>query len=145
MAKILWSALGIFVVIGIIFAIIGFFGGWGQKALDTVSAQHVSEQYGEVIRNWNGLTTAADNACSAAQAETDSDSPTFVEAPGQAYIATYRNLRTEYNSAWQNIFDAKLVGPAGYPHEVPNYPEATGVTPDFCSVSTKLAALQMVN
>lgn len=142
MAKAFWWVIGVFVGLAALFTVLSFVNGWGQKAADTFGADHVSEQYSAIIRNWNGLTSAADNACSAAQAELDSNSPTFVEAPGQAYIATYRNIRTEYNSAWQNIFDAKLVGPPGYPHEVPNYPEATGSHPDFCSVSQQLAILQ---
>lgn len=141
--KIFWSIIGVIVALSVIFGLIGLGAGWFNKAVETVSPEHVQGQYDLVIRDWNALTTTADNACEAqTQSSADPNNPTLVESPQLAYAATYRNIRQAYNSAWQNIFDAKLVGPAGYPRNIPNYTEATGATPNFCSVSTALATLQ---
>jgi hypothetical protein len=143
--KIFFGVLGSLIVLFLLGLLLSFIFGWGQKAADTVGPENVNKQYDLVIQNWNALTTAADNACAVTEKEGGVNSPTFVESPAQAYIATYRNIRTEYNSAQENIFDAKLVGPSGYPEFVPNFPEATGAAPDFCSVSTQLANLQASN
>lgn len=44
----------------------------------------------------------------------------LVESPAFAYGATYRGIVVDYNRRQKNIFEAGLVGPSGYPKEVPN-------------------------
>jgi hypothetical protein len=140
--KAIFGIIAGIVAVGVIVLLLGLGFGWFSKGVETVSAPHVQAQYNLVIQDWNALTTAADNACAAQGGSANSNGPTLVESPALAYQATYRNIRTEYNSAWQNIFDAKLVGPRGYPHNVPNFSEATGAKPNFCSVSQQLSDLQ---
>lgn len=142
MGKLIAGILAIIVVIGLIFTVLGFAFGWLGKAAEVAGPENVSKQYDLVITDWNALTTAADNACSAQKGAKGESDPTFVENPAQAYIATYRNLRTEYNATQANIFKAKAVGPRGYPSFVPNFPESTGANPDFCQVSTQLATME---
>jgi hypothetical protein len=138
----LWGLLLISVA-AVIITVVGFAGNWGQKAVSVVSPENVEKQYSVVIKKWESLTTAADNACMAgAGVDGGPNAPVFVESPAVAYAGVYRNIRTAYNSAQANVFEAGLVGPSGYPKSIPNFPEATGATPDFCSISTQLAALK---
>jgi hypothetical protein len=116
---------------------------WGEKAASVVSPENVEKQYSVVIKSFESLTTAADTACMAGTGvDGGPNSPVFVESPAVAYAGTYRNIRTTYNSAQANVFEAGLVGPSGYPKYIPNFPESIGATPDFCSISMKLVALK---
>lgn len=117
-------------------------GSYVDKATEKLSADNVETQFDVVIRSWEGLTTAANNACQVSAGATDDDSPLLVESPVLAYAATYRNLRQKFNATQADIFKAKLVGPPGYPKEIPDYPETNGKTPDFCSVAAQLADLR---
>ena len=135
--------IGILVLFAVIFGVLGFAGGWANKAAKVAGPANVEKQYDQVITNWESLTSAADNACMAVGSVTTTEnSPTFVESPAMAYVATYRSIRVDYNAAQADMFKAKVVGPAGYPSEIPNFVEATGQTPDFCSVGTQLAELK---
>lgn len=114
-----------------------------DKAVEKLSADNVEAEYDHVITKWNSLSVAADNACLAsAPAAGATGAPVLVESPVMAYAATYRNSVADYNSRQADIFKAGFVGPLGYPDQVPNYPEAAGATPDFCSISTALATLK---
>lgn len=115
--------------------------GYVQKGAEVISADNLEEQHDRVIRDWRGLTVAADNACAAqGEQDRDEDSPVLIEGPALAYAATYRKIWAEYNARTENIFEAGFVGPIGYPKNVPNY--ATGPNPDFCEVSAQLATLK---
>ncbi len=121
----------------------GLFNSWVDKGVEIVGPENVQEQFDTIITDWEALTVTADNACIVGSGKAqDDDSPTLVESPVLAYAATYRNVRAEYNAAWDDIFKAGVVGPPGYPREIPNYPEAIGAEPDFCAVSAQLAALK---
>ncbi|QNE48597.1 hypothetical protein F1C58_16180 (plasmid) [Glaciihabitans sp. INWT7] len=136
-------ALGLGVVAAIIFGVLGFAGAWTSKSASIVSPANVEKQYGVVIKNWEALTAAADTACQvAAPQPASSDQPLIVESPSLAYASVYRNIWVKYNAAQANVFDAGLVGPPGYPKEIPRYKEASGPSPDFCAISDKLAALK---
>ena len=140
-----WTFIGVGLVViaFIVITVLGFAGGWGVKAVSVVSPENVSKQYSVVIKTWEALETTASNACQAAgPADTSSNAPTLVESPSFAYSATYRNVRAKYNAAQENVFEAKLVGPAGYPKSVPDFAEAQGKNPDFCAVSERLSALR---
>lgn len=126
-------------VVGAIFGITNWVGSWGNKAADVVGPQNVEKQYNVIIDNWESLTKAADNAC-AAQASAGSTDTLLVESPAFAYASTYRTVRAKYNQAFANVFDAGLVGPPGYPREIPNW--TSGENPNFCTVSTQLAELK---
>ena len=136
-------AVGVVVLFAVILGALSFGGAWAKKGADVVGPANVEKQYDQVITNWESLTSAADNACMAVGSVTTTEnSPTFVESPAMAYVATYRSIRVDYNAAQADLFKAKVVGPSGYPSEIPNFVEATGQTPDFCSVGTQLAELK---
>lgn len=117
-------------------------GSYVNKGVEKLSADNVEAQFDTVIRHWEGMTTAANNACQVTAGERSDDSPVLVESPAMAYAATYRNLRQKYNAAQADIFKAKLLGPPGYPKEVPDFPETNGASPDFCTVAAELDALR---
>ncbi|RLP73657.1 hypothetical protein D9V32_14090 [Mycetocola tolaasinivorans] len=137
-----WWLLGLVIAVLVVLALLAFGGRWGQKALDTVGPDNVSKQYAVIIENWQSLSVTADNACLAQSAASGAGSPTLVESPALAYAATYRNVAARYNAAFADVFKAGLVGPPGYPREIPSYPEAVGASPDFCAVSSNLAMLR---
>ena len=140
--RVLLTVVGVTVVIGATMSVVGLATGWGGKAVKVVSPANVQKQYAVIIDDWNSLSKAAYNACMAQGATPDPNSPTMVESPALAYAATYRNIQAHYNSAWDNVFKAGLVGPAGYPRHVDTFPELTGPNPDFCAVSMKLNDLR---
>ena len=114
-----------------------------NKAEEKLSADNVEKIFDLIITDYNALIQTADTACLVQnQKETDSNSPVMVENVATAYISTYRNLFTEYNAAQADLFKAELLGPPGYPKEIPNWEEARGATPDFCQVSSYLADLK---
>lgn len=128
------KVVGIIVALGIVFSLIGWLGGWFSEGQRVTGPANVSAQYGAVIDDWQSLITEAQNACDVT-VKTNSDSPTFVEDPALAYKAQFRNTRTDYNRRMQNIFEAKLVGPRGYPRTVPVLPT------DWCRASQVLQSL----
>lgn len=133
------SAVCVIVVLFILIQGFGLAGRWGKTAVRTVGPENVTAQYDAVISDWQELITTADNACTVQdQAERAEGDPTLVENTTTAYQATYRRVRTDYNSRMQNIFKAKKVGPPGYPRVVPDIPETRGPDADWCVVSEKL-------
>lgn len=129
--------LAIIVALGIVFSIIGWFGGWFNEAKRVTSPNNVRNQYATVIGDWQALISEAQNACSAVRAARSDDDPTFVEDPALAYEAKYRSTRNDYNRRQQNIFEAGLVGPRGYPRTVPNFPSDTS----WCDIADQLIAI----
>lgn len=130
------------VVLAAVFGVIGWFGGWFGKAADVAGPENVERQYTQVIQDWEALKVAADNACAASNTPREAGDPIMVEDPAFAYAATYRRVVQDYNRRQKNIFEAGLVGPAGYPSEVPNLAEAKEPNPQWCKVSAKLDQLQ---
>lgn len=132
-------ALGIvavIVVLSIIGGILSFAGAWGGAAKRIVSPPNVEAQYHAVIEDWQSLLASAENACDAKQSKTDENSPTFVGGdPSLAYAQTYRKTVIDYNQRQHNLFEAKLVGPKGYPRTIPAYGD------QWCSVASKLRAI----
>lgn len=119
-------------------------GGYVEKGKKVVGADNMEDQYNRVITDYNSLQTSADNACAAQGDEKKDDSdPVLVEGPALAYAATYRKIWVDYNTRMNNIFEAGLVGPPGYPRRIPNF--TAGTKTDFCSVSDKLVELKLEN
>lgn len=133
-----WGILGTVILLSIIFGVLNFAGVWANKGVEIVSPKNVEKQYARVIDNWEALYASAENACIAIR-ETDEDSPTFVENPEQAYAATFRRIVVDYNRRQANLFEAGIVGPPGYPKEVPR---SLGASGDWCNVPAQLDALQ---
>ncbi|BDZ52604.1 hypothetical protein GCM10025867_48450 (plasmid) [Frondihabitans sucicola] len=136
------GAIALFVVLYLVFGVIGRGLGWFDAKADVISAPNVKAQTETITKDWAGLVQSADNACSAVNAATTSNSPTMIEDPAQAYAATYRSIVADYNATMANDFKAKDVAPTGYPTSIPNFDETHGAKPDWCAVSTKLADLK---
>lgn len=135
--KWLLGFVAVIAVVGIVFGILSWTGAWANKAAEIVAPPNVEKQFTRVIDNWEALYASAENAC-IAQKNTDEDSPTFVETPEAAYAATFRRIVIDYNRRQANLFEAGIVGPPGYPKEIPR---SLGANDDWCNVPTQLDAL----
>jgi hypothetical protein len=141
-AGLLGIVVAVVVVVAVVFGVLGFIGAWGGEAKRIASPANVRQQHTLVIQDWEAAQRAADNACGAQDAAPRGpDAPTLVEDPAQAYAATYRNIVTDYNRRQRNLFEAKLVRPAGYPGAIPASLQPVGPKADWCAVSAGLREL----
>lgn len=135
----LWG-LAAFVVLWIVIGILSFVGAWGGSVKKIVSPPNVEAQFHTVIEDWQGMISNAENACEAEKGgstETE-NSPTLIGGkPQAAYAQNYRRVRIDYNRRQHNFFEAKIVGPPGYPRTAPSYQHVTS----WCDVSDKLKAI----
>ena len=106
------------VILAVAIGALGWVFNWFGKGADIIGPQNVEEQYTQVIQDWESLKTAAENACAASSGPREKGDPVMVEDPAFAYGATYRRIVVDYNRRQKNIWEAGLVGPAGYPKEV---------------------------
>lgn len=120
-----WLALFVAVIV-IVGGVIGLALGWFNAGKDVVGPANVKAQYRAVIEDWQGMEAAAANACEAAKQARESGDPTLVENPALAYDAQYRRIVVDYNRRWANIFEAKAVGPNGYPSVAPTLKRMEG-------------------
>jgi len=135
------AGIGIFLVIGIVVGVAGFVGRWWDRGVEVVSPENVTEQHRGIIQQWESMKVSASNACSAVQqSEGNSKSPTMVEDVTLAYAATFRNSVAEYQRRMDNLFEAKIVAPPGYPTDVPF--TDLGPNTDWCQVYADLAAIK---
>ncbi len=114
--------LGILAVVAVLtlaVGAVGFVGGWFNAGKDIVSPTNVKAQYAAVIEDWEAMQAAAANACQARTAARADGDPTLVESPALAYEAQYRRIAVDYNRRRANLFEAKIVGPKGYPSRAP--------------------------
>lgn len=139
--RFLFLFIVVLIVIAIGGTILSLAKPWANEAKHVVSPENVTTQYNVLISDWQGLVTTADNACNAQSATTDSNSPTLVENPAFAYRATFFKIRSDYNTHFHDIFEGGLVGPRGYPHTVPDFPETHQAKGDWCNVSSELTAI----
>lgn len=117
--------VGAVVVLGAIVVVGNFALGWFSTAAKVAGPENVTEQYHAVIEDWNAMQAAAGNYCSAQNTEQGPNSPSLVEDPAFAYAATYRHITVDYNERQNNIFEAGVVGPGGYPKTAPTLEEMT--------------------
>lgn len=132
-----WGILGTALLVGIVFTVVGFANSWWQKGVEIISPVNVEKQFTRVIDNWESLYAAAENAC-LAKSSMSENSPTFVESPEQAYAATFRKIVVDYNRRQANLFEAGVVGPPGYPSEIPR---SLGSDGEWCAVPAALDRL----
>lgn len=133
-------AIVVFIVLGIVNAACDLAGDYGNEAKRVVGVENVKDQTNAVITSWESLIATADNACEAQTQASNPDNPTLVEDPAFAYKATYRKIVVEYNQRQKNLFKAKVVGPPGYPKNVPDL-DTVGPDADWCQVSADLQAI----
>lgn len=127
--------VGTVMVLSLVFGVLGWIGGWWSEAKRVTGVENVTTQYQVVIDDWESLISEAENACGASKVSVNGDSPTFVEDPALAYEAKFRSTRTDYNRRMQNIFEARLVGPRGYPRTVPALPT------NWCDAADQLSLI----
>lgn len=116
------GALVLLMALVIVAGLLRFAFGWLGAAGEVAGPGNVKTQYSAVIEGWNALEAAAANACGAS-ADAGEQGPTFLEDPAFAYQAQYRRIAIDYNRRQANIFEARLVGPKGYPASAPSLAE----------------------
>lgn len=140
MKKVL-AVVGVLIGLGLGASALGLALGWFERGVQVVSPQNVTEQHRGIIQQWEAMKVSASNACSAVeQSEGNSKSPTMVEDVTLAYAATFRNSVAEYQRRMDNLFEAKIVAPSGYPSDVPF--TDLGPDTDWCQVYADLAAIK---
>lgn len=119
----MYKAIGAGLAVFLLIVAVGFGLDWFSTGKDIVSPDNVTNQYRGIIGNYEGLEAAAANACAAKNNKSEEADPTLVEDPSFAYAANYRKIAIEYNRRWANVFEAKVVGPQGYPKKAPTLKE----------------------
>lgn len=115
--------IALFIVIGIVSSVLGFFGDHAASLKQTVEPYNVREQNRAIVGDWQDMKAAAANACDAAEAKTNADSPTFLEDPAVSYKATYRRIEADYDRRMANIYEAQLVRKFPVPSNLRSYPK----------------------
>lgn len=115
--------IAVFAALAIVGGIVSFGLGWFNAGAEIVSPNNVRDQYQHVIEDYEALEASAANACGAKRTASGPDDPVLVENPTLAYEAKYRSIAVDYNRRQLNIFEAKLVGPKGYPRYAPTLRE----------------------
>lgn len=136
--KVVLGGLAAVVALIVVLGVIGFAAGWFGKAAEVAGPQNVERQYHQVIETFNSVQAAANNACAAGKSEKQDGDPVLIEKPDVAYGAIVRSQVVDYNRRQANIFEAKAVGPDGYPRSLPT-PSANE---DWCAYADKVAALK---
>lgn len=138
--KTFWIVVGVVIVISIVFGVIGFIGDWGREGKRIVSPTNVKAQHTAIIEDWETAITSSRNACSVGKPSKEEGDPVLVEDPALAYAATYRRIVVDYNRRQKNLFESKLVGPPGYPREIPRLDN--GPETDWCEVAAQIESLR---
>ena len=106
--------------LAILISVISFACSWANEGARIVGPTNVKAQHAAIIGDWEGMISAAQNACNAeSAAKRSQDDPTFVEDPAAAYAASFYRIREDYQRRQKNLFEAKIVGPSGYPTNIP--------------------------
>lgn len=119
LAKWFGGFLAVLLVLTIGFGALSWVLSWGGEAKRVTGVENVREQYATVIEDWQAMEAAAANACQAKDAAREQGDPTIVESPSLAYDSQYRRIVVDYNRRQANLFEARLVGPKGYPRVAP--------------------------
>ena len=118
------GVLAVVAVLALAYIPLHFALGWFSAATKVAGPENVQAQYHGVIQDWNALEAAAGNYCAAKDAPESPNGPSLVEDPAFAYRAQYLHITVYYNTRQNNIFEAGLVGPGGYPKQAPTLDEA---------------------
>lgn len=117
-AKVLACVLIFVVVCAATMGVISWVGSWGGEAARVTGVENVRAQHTAIIGDWQAMQAAAANACQV-KAKAGEGDPTLIEAPDLAYAAKYRSIAADYNRRQANLFEGRLVGPAGYARVAP--------------------------
>jgi len=122
----LFKTIGVFLIFGIIFTVIGLLSGWFSTGANIISPQHVSSEWDFAYTYDKSLTASALNWCSAKKAEDAETDPAIkVQRVSQtlAREANYNSIQARYNAELANAFKAKLVKPPDVPRQAPTLSE----------------------
>lgn len=136
--KVFAIGIGLLIALLVLFGAISWTAGWFSKAGEVTGANNVEKQHTQIIETFNSVQAAANNACAAGKATKEAGDPVMIERPDVAYGATVRSQVVDYNRRQANIFEAKLVGPSGYPRELPT----PAANEDWCGYAAKVAELK---
>lgn len=138
MGKIVAVAFIAVMAVAIVLSLIGLAAGWFDKAKEVVGPQNVEKQQTEIIAAFNSVQMGANNACLAGKVSKEMGDPVLVEKPEIAYGGIVRSQVADYNRRQDNIFEARLVAPSGYPRTLPT----PGPNEDWCTYAQKVADLK---
>jgi hypothetical protein len=124
-------AVGIVVlVLAVVFAVGHFAFSWFDATTQVFGPTNVKAQELGVIEDWQAMERQAEIVCEIEETKGGRSGPTFLEDPAQANAAVYRRTQIDYNRRQQSFFEAKEVGPGGYPSEAPTL---AGMKQKVCS------------
>ncbi|MCC3299655.1 hypothetical protein [Arthrobacter caoxuetaonis] len=140
--RIVITSIAAIVGLAVVTGLLGLGLGWFNAGTKVISAGNVKKQHTVVIRQYNDMIAAADNACSAQEAasgtKTDKDA-LVLESPIAAREATFRSLVSKYSATVDNPFEGQIVVPDGYPTSA----ELSDLdTSDWCTVGAQLKDLK---
>lgn len=106
----------------VLFAVIGFIGGWFNAAKDVVSPKNVKNQYQFAYTYNEALKGIAQNVCNYQKAY-DSETDPAIKSQRQTQLlgeeSLYQQRQREYDAQLENAFQAKYVKPADVPKTAP--------------------------
>lgn len=126
-AKVVGLIVAGVVTLALVFGVIGWIGGWFNKAAEVTGAENTDAQFTALYDDIESMRATAGNVCAATQAPESANSPTFLEGPEFAYAAKYRQIEADYNRRFENLFEAKglLVKPPDLPRRAPTLQQTT--------------------
>jgi cell shape-determining protein MreC len=114
--------VGFILVLVVLFAVIGFIGGWFNTAKDVVSPKNVKNQYQFAYTYNEALKGIAQNVCNYQKAY-DSETDLAIKSQRQTQLlaeeSLYQQRQREYDAQLENAFQAKYVKPADVPTKAP--------------------------
>jgi hypothetical protein len=119
-------ALGVVVVIVLIFGVTGFVLGWFNAGKDVVSPTNVKAQWQFAYDNDSALDAIALQYCTAQKAETTETDPSAKVQRTDQRIAienNYARVAADYDGRLRDAFRARLVRPRDVPTRAPTLAE----------------------
>jgi|GEM_PF-3554056 hypothetical protein len=133
--------VGLAVVLIVIGTLIGIPLGWFQKGAEIISPDNVEEQYAAIYQDYQALEKGAQNVCDlrvVRDSSSTADEKTQRVSQVLASQQLYNRNAADYDARWQNVFEAKLVGPNDVPTTAPTLNDMIaflGLTEEQCPSS----------
>lgn len=114
--------LAVCLVLGVIGAIFGWIGSWGEEAGRITGPQNTREQTTQILNLEESMVATAQNTCAVKNSKKEENDPSLIEDPALAYAAQYRNQRAEYNRRMKNLFEAAVTREMPLPAAISHLP-----------------------
>lgn len=117
------AGIGVIVLLGVVFGLVGLALGWFRSTTEVVSPENVRAQYQDSYTNFEALRATAGDICSARAAVAAETLPDVREqrvTQELAYEENYHRIAAAYDSAYEDAFRAKHVGPTDLPAKAPD-------------------------